>query len=216
MKVFGVALPSNKVFKEYVTKNNLTIEVCKKVIENKGLYNPLFITGATGTGKTLLAKEVAKGFAKDLYNVKYAIAEEFYNDLTHAIRNNTNEQFRDTYRNVDVLVLDDIDFFEGKTVIQEELLHTMKSLLERNSQIILTSTKRIDELQSYDYKLISRFSKGIEITTDFPDYEIRLAILKENYNLPIDTLKELAQEEITDINVLLGKVHLLSEQRKSK
>jgi len=151
----------------------------RAVAENPGaVYNPLYLYGGVGLGKTHLINAVANELiSKNHVHIAYRTGERFTNELIQAIRNGSTEQFRNQYRKVDVLIIDDIQFIAGKDRTQEEFFHTFNALYEIKKQIILTSDRSPRELTNLMERLRSRFNWGLVADIQPPDLETRLAIL---------------------------------------
>jgi chromosomal replication initiator protein len=173
-------------------------------------YNPLFIYGPVGVGKTHLMQAVANEVYKKTPDKKilYITSEEFTNEVVEAIRTNDTARMKRKFRNLDLLMIDDIQFIAGKEKVQEELFHTFNILVDNSAQIILTSDRPPSEIQKVEKRLISRFSGGLTVDIDSPDFELRCAILltkakKFNIDLPIDTAKIIA-DKTEDTRALEG------------
>ena len=156
------------------------------VAQNVGkAYNPLFIYGSTGLGKTHLMHAIAHSVIKNNPTAKivYVTSENFVNEYVETIKNNNPLAFRKKYRNIDVLLIDDVQFFAGKRGCQEEFFHTFNELFNNGKQIILSCDRPINEVADIEQRLISRFSWGAMADIDAPDYEMRLAILQKKLAL---------------------------------
>lgn len=144
-------------------------------------YNPLFIYGDAGLGKTHLLQAISNYVRENYatYQVRYVSTEQFLNQYVEAIRQNTLSEFKKRYREVDVLLLDDIQFIEGKEGLQEELFHTFESLYQANKQIVLSSDRPPDAISTLEDRLRSRFKMGLTTEINPPELETRLAILRK-------------------------------------
>ena len=164
----------------------------RAVADNPGeIYNPLYLYGGVGLGKTHLINAVANALInRNMTKIAYRTGERFTNELIQAIRNGTSEQFRNQYRQVDVLIIDDIQFIAGKEKTQEEFFHTFNALYEIKKQIILTSDRSPRELTNLMERLRSRFNWGLVADIQAPDLETRLAILSSKAELAGVTLDE--------------------------
>lgn len=174
-------------------------------------YNPLFLYGGVGLGKTHLMHAIGNRILEDNKNanVLYVTSEKFTNQLINAIKDNKNEFFRNKYRNVDVLLIDDIQFIAGKERVQEEFFHTFNALYEDGKQIILSSDKPPRDIAFLEDRLKSRFEWGLLADISCPDYETRLAILRkkaQDENIVIDDyiLSNIANKIDSNIRELEG------------
>lgn len=196
--------------------NQLAFVSATTVAEKIGTaYNPLFIYGPVGVGKTHLMQAVANElYKKDPQKkILYITSEEFTNEVVEGIRTNNTASMKRKFRNLDLLMIDDIQFIAGKERVQEELFHTFNILVDNSSQIILTSDRPPSELRKVEKRLVSRFSGGLTVDIDSPDYELRCAILltkakKFNFDLDIETAKIIAQktEDTRELEGLLLRV----------
>lgn len=160
--------------------NQLAKAASIQVAENVGrAYNPLLIYGSSGLGKTHLMHAIGNELLakKPSLNIVYVHSEKFVQDMVKALQQNAVNAFKDYYRNLDVLLIDDIQFFAGKERSQEEFFHTFNTLLEKKHQVVLTSDKYPKEINNLADRLKSRFSSGLPVTIEPPDMETRAAIL---------------------------------------
>ena len=195
--------------------NNLAHAAALAVAESPGeVYNPLFIYGGVGLGKTHLMHSVAHFILKNNPSAKilYVTSEKFTNELIDAIRNKNNvstTEFREKYRNNDVLLIDDIQFIIGKESTQEEFFHTFNALYEAKKQIIISSDRPPREIETLEDRLRSRFEWGLTVDIQPPDYETRMAILRkkeelEGYNIDNEIIKYIATNVKSNIRELEG------------
>ena len=174
-------------------------------------YNPLFIYGGSGLGKTHLLHAIGNEILRKNRNsnILYVTSEKFTNQLINAIKDNKTDQFRNLYRNIDVLLIDDIQFIAGKERIQEEFFHTFNTLHENGKQIILSSDRPPKDMQLLEDRLKSRFEWGLIADISSPDYETRLAILRkkaqlENVLVDDEILSNIANRIDSNIRELEG------------
>lgn len=187
------------------------------VAESPGeIYNPLFIYGGVGLGKTHLMHSVAHFILEQNPKTKvlYVTSEEFTNELIEAIRNSTNTAFREKYRNIDVLLIDDVQFIIGKEATQEEFFHTFNSLYNAKKQIIISSDKPPKEMVTLEERIRSRFECGLLADISSPDYETRVAILRkkeemDGYDISEDVIKYIASNVKSNIRELEGSLNKL-------
>jgi len=208
--------------------NNLAHAASMAVAESPGeVYNPLFIYGGVGLGKTHLMHSIAHFILKNNVNAKilYVTSEKFTNELIDAIRNKNNittTEFREKYRNNDVLLIDDIQFIIGKESTQEEFFHTFNTLYEAKKQIIISSDKPPKEIETLEERLRSRFEWGLTVDIQSPDYETRMAILRkkeemEGYDIDNEVIKYIAtniKSNIRELEGALTKIVALSKLGK--
>lgn len=179
-------------------------------------YNPLFIYGGVGLGKTHLMHAIANEILINNRNanILYVTSEKFTNQLINAIKDNKNEMFRNKYRNIDVLLIDDIQFIAGKERIQEEFFHTFNTLHESGKQIIISSDRPPKDINLLEDRLKSRFEWGLIADISNPDYETRLAILRkkaqlDNIIIDDDILCDIATKIDSNIRELEGVLNKL-------
>ena len=187
------------------------------VAENPGTkYNPLFIYGGVGLGKTHIAQAVGNAILKKHPKTKilYATSERFTNEFIHAIKHGKGKEFKDAYRTVDLLLIDDIQFLSGKDGTMEEFFHTFNTLHANNKQIVLTSDRAPKQIPALEHRLTSRFECGMMADISSPDFETRIAILEtkckeRNYELDADTVRFIAtviQSNVRELEGALNKV----------
>lgn len=183
------------------------------------VYNPLFIYGGVGLGKTHLMHSIAH-FVIDTYpqsRVLYVTSEEFTNELIESIRNSNNtamKKFREKYRNIDVLLIDDVEFIIGKESTQEEFFHTFNALHSAKKQIVISSDKPPKDMEILEDRIRSRFEWGLIADISSPDYETRMAILRkkeelDGYNLDQEIIKYIATNVKSNIRELEGALNKL-------
>jgi chromosomal replication initiator protein len=205
--------PKNTFENFVVGQNNNLAHAASVAIANAPAkaYNPLFIYGDTGLGKTHLMHAVGHFILKNnrLAKVAYVSTEKFTNEFIRAIQENTLVKFRQRYRSVDVLLIDDIHFLSGKERIQEEFFHTFNDLFESGKQIFLTSDRPASEISKLESRLVSRFQWGLVSDMQAPDLETRVAILSNKagslgMQLPEDVLQFIAEKVSRNIRRLEG------------
>lgn len=174
------------------SSNEYANAAAKKTAESPGhIYNPLFIYGNSGLGKTHLMQAIGNRIKEKnpSSNVIYVPCEKFTNEFIVSIREFTTDKFRDKYRNADVLLVDDVQFLEKKEAVQEEFFHTFNELFNYNKQIVLTSDRKPSDLTILNSRLRTRFGQGIIIDISIPNFETRVAILQKKaqaHNIKID------------------------------
>ena len=169
----------NKNFSNFITgsSNKLAFEASKKVSENISHYNPLYIYGGVGMGKTHLLNAIGLKL-KDNNKVMFISAERFMYQFVKSIKANDMVKFKEYFRNADVFLIDDIQFMNGKEAMQEEFFHTFNALLDKGSQIIISADRPPNKLTRIQERIKSRFSGGLVIDIQQPDYELRYKIIK--------------------------------------
>ena len=210
-------LNPNYTFDTYVVGNNnrFAQAAALAVAESPATsYNPLFLYGGVGLGKTHLmhaiGNEILQGFSDK--KVLYVTSEKFTNEFINCIKDNKNEEFRNKYRNIDVLLIDDIQFIAGKKQVQEEFFHTFNTLHENGCQIIMSSDKPPKDIDNLEDRLKSRFEWGLIADISNADYETRLAILRkkvqlENIIIDDNILSNIAIKVDSNIRELVGTLN---------
>ncbi|HSX30386.1 MAG TPA: chromosomal replication initiator protein DnaA [Candidatus Saccharimonadales bacterium] len=197
--------------------NELAYAACQAIAMNPGTkYNPLFLYGGSGIGKTHLIQAVGNAVltTKPEARVVYVSTEQFVQEFVDALRYKKNTDFADFYRGADVLIVDDVQFLAGKEKIQEEFFHTFNALHQANKQIIISSDKPPREIPTLEERLRSRFVWGMSIDMQNPDFETRCAILQiksesHHIQLPSDVVDYLATNVQTNIRELEGALNQL-------
>ncbi len=217
----GINLNPNYTFDKFIVgpNNNLAYAASVAVAESPGqVYNPLFLHGGVGLGKTHLMQAIAHFILETNHSLKvlYVTSETFTNELIDSVRNQKNQSFRDKYRNIDVLLIDDIQFIIGKETTQEEFFHTFNALYQLNKQIIITSDKPPKEMETLTERLRTRFSEGLICDIQIPTYETKMAILnkkiedKGQQNIPYEVRDYVAKNIKSSIRELEGAITKLS------
>lgn len=219
--IYKSTLNKKNTFQNFVRgkSNDLALAIATNVAENPGtIYNPFFIYGNSGLGKTHLMQAIGHKILEDHPEKKviYITSENFMNEFISTITDNrnsvTNSQiFRDKYRNCDVLMIDDIQFISGKESTQEEIFHTFNSLQQAKKQIIFTSDKRPEDIKGLEERLVTRFSGGMIADIQKPDFETRVAILQhkinmEKYDVPNNVIEFIAKNVTSNIRNLEGAI----------
>ena len=177
---FKTNLNKDMTFDTFVEgkSNQLAKAACLSVINEPGSFNPLYIYGGVGLGKTHLLHSIGNQLSNENKKVVYLHSEKFVQNMVTALRNNQIEEFKVFYRNLDVLLLDDIQFFAGKERSQEEFFHTFNALFEYKKQVVLTCDKYPKEIDGLEDRIKSRLVWGMNVSIDPPDLETRVAILQ--------------------------------------
>jgi len=191
----GQGLNPHFTFETFVvgSSNNLAHAAAQGIVTNPGkAYNPFFIYGGVGVGKTHLMQAIGHALGDHFpkFKILYAPAETFTNNLIASLQDKTTQKFKKKYREVDVLLIDDIQFIAGKEYSQEEFFHTFNSLYMTGKQIVLTADRRPEEIAKIEDRLISRFLGGLTVDIQPPDYEMRMAILKQKCRQREKEIKE--------------------------
>ena len=197
------------------SSNKLAHAAARKVADNPGEnYNPLFIFGNSGLGKTHLLYAIAHAVHASYpgYKIIYVKGDAFTNELIAAIREGKNQEFRDKYRQADVFLMDDVQFIAGKDSSEEELFHTFNTLYEQKKQIVFTSDRPPHEMLRLEQRLKTRFEQGLPADIQPPDYETRVALLKNKavergISLPDPVLSYVAENITSNVRQIEGVVN---------
>ena len=204
--------------------NDVAVGAARAIIDNPGaVYNPLFIYGGSGYGKTHLIQAIGNEI-HDKYpdmNVLYVTIEQFYGDFVYSIQNKKLENFKQKYRDLDVLIVDDFQFIQGKTESQNEFFHTFNLLYSNNKQVIIAADRLPSQIATVDPRLASRLTQGISIDIQLPDFETRCAIIRAKADLmghdidntTVEYLAENFNTNIRDLEGGLNHVLLLADLR---
>jgi chromosomal replication initiator protein len=206
------------------SNNELAFAAAQGVVSNLGTkFNPLFIYGGVGLGKTHLLQAIGNEVLRKYNNtkkVRYATTEQFTNELINALKNQTIDEFRQKFREIDVLILDDVHFLSGKNKSQEELFHTFNELYNSSKQIVFSSDRAPRMIPDIEERLQSRFEGGLVVDITPPDFETRLAILRlknqeKNYFLPDFSLEIIAEKITKNIRELEGALNYVAFRVKN-
>lgn len=194
--------------------NELAHAAALAVTEKPGRYNPLFVYGSVGLGKTHLLQAIGHKMIElnSRTKVLYVTCERFTNEFIHAVRNGRGKEFKDTYRNVDLLLIDDVQFLTGKESTQEEFFHTFNALHQANKQIVLGSDRPPKAIQGIEQRIVSRMEWGMLVDISAPDLETRVAILEskckeKHYELNREILSYVASSVQSNVRELEGSLN---------
>ena len=181
--------------------NSFALNAAVAIAKNPGrTYNPCLIYGGVGLGKTHLLQAIGNDVYQEYRDLKvvYVTVETFTNEFIQSIKDKTGHRFKNRYRSADVLLIDDIQFLQGKTETQQELFHTFNALYDANKEMVFSSDRPVSELKSLPDRLINRFERGLNIDLQPPDYETRIAILTQKIDengvsVPTDVIELICQ-----------------------
>ncbi len=209
----------NKNFKNFITSqsNKLAYEASIKVSENSSNYNPLYVYGGVGMGKTHLLNSIGLELKKN-NKVMFISAERFMYQFVKSIKANDMVKFKEYFRNTDILLIDDIQFMNGKEAMQEEFFHTFNALLDKGSKVIVSADRAPNKLSRIQERIRSRFSGGLVVDIQKPDYELRKKIVEKKteelntlYAEKVQISKEIqnfiSSEVVTSIREIVGAVN---------
>ena len=209
----------NKRFDNFITgsSNKLAHEASLKISENISHYNPLYIYGGVGMGKTHLLNSIGISL-KDKHKVMFISAERFMYQFVKSIKSNDMVKFKEYFRNTDILIIDDIQFMNGKEAMQEEFFHTFNALLDKGSQIVISADRAPNKLSRIQDRIKSRFAGGLVVDIQKPDYELRSKIVKQKteelnifysnqINISEEIQKFISSEITTSIRELVGAIN---------
>jgi len=212
-------IDQNKRFDNFITgkSNKLAYEASLKVSENTVHYNPLYIYGGVGMGKTHLLNSIGLSL-REKNKVMFISAERFMYQFVKSIKANDMVKFKEYFRNTDILLIDDIQFMNGKEAMQEEFFHTFNALLDKGSQIIISADRAPNKLSRIQDRIKSRFSGGLVVDIQKPDYELRAKIVKQKteelnvfysnqINISEEIQKFISSEITTSIREIVGAIN---------
>ena len=212
-------IDSNKKFENFIigSSNKLAFEASKKITENISRYNPLYIYGGVGMGKTHLLNAIGLSL-KEKNKVMFISAERFMYQFVKSIKSNEMVKFKEYFRNTDILLIDDIQFMNGKEVMQEEFFHTFNALIDKGSQIIISADRAPNKLSRIQERIKSRFSGGLVVDIQKSNYDLRHKIVKikteelnvfysNQINISDEIKKFISSEIKTSIRELVGAIN---------
>ena len=212
-------IDSNKKFENFIigSSNKLAFEASKKITENISGYNPLYIYGGVGMGKTHLLNAIGLSL-KEKNKVMFISAERFMYQFVKSIKSNEMVKFKEYFRNTDILLIDDIQFMNGKEAMQEEFFHTFNALIDKGSQIIISADRAPNKLLRIQERIKSRFSGGLVVDIQKPNYDLRHKIVKikaeelnvfysNQINISDEIKKFISSEIKTSIRELVGAIN---------
>ena len=212
--IFESNINKKQRFETFVigNSNRFATAAAQAVAKNPGnIYNPLFIYGNSGLGKTHLMHAIGNAILESDPDakVKYVTSETFTNEIINAIQNHTVKDFQEKYRTIDCLIIDDIQFLENKERTQEEFFHTFNALKESNKQIVISSDRHPQNMDKLEERLRSRFVNGLTVDIQPPDLETRIAILRkkaelEHIDMPNDVIQSVATSIDNNIRMIEG------------
>ena len=212
-------IDSNKKFENFIigSSNKLAFEASKKITENISRYNPLYIYGGVGMGKTHLLNAIGLSL-KEKNKVMFISAERFMYQFVKSIKSNEMVKFKEYFRNTDILLIDDIQFMNGKEAMQEEFFHTFNALIDKGSQIIISADRAPNKLSRIQERIKSRFSGGLVVDIQKPNYDLRHKIVQikveelnvfysNQINISDEIKKFISSEIKTSIRELVGAIN---------
>ena len=212
-------IDSNKKFENFIigSSNKLAFEASKKITENISRYNPLYIYGGVGMGKTHLLNAIGLSL-KEKNKVMFISAERFMYQFVKSIKSNEMVKFKEYFRNTDILLIDDIQFMNGKEAMQEEFFHTFNALIDKGSQIIISADRAPNKLSRIQERIKSRFSGGLVVDIQKPNFDLRHKIVKikteelnvfysNQINISDEIKKFISSEIKTSIRELVGAIN---------
>ena len=211
----------NKRFENFITSssNKLAYEASLKVSENISYYNPLYIYGGVGMGKTHLLNSIGLELKKN-HKVMFISAERFMYQFVKSIKANDMVKFKEYFRSTDILLIDDIQFMNGKEAMQEEFFHTFNALLDKGSQVIVSSDRPPNKLPRIQERIKSRFSGGLVVDIQKPDYELRKKVIEkkirelnslypDQINISNEIQNFISNEIVTSVREIVGAINRL-------